>query len=31
MEWARARGFDPKTHDEAEALAILTYSMERWT
>jgi hypothetical protein len=31
MEWARARGFDPKTHDEAEALAILTYAMERWT
>ena len=30
MVWAREMGYDPKTHDEAEALAILTYAMERW-
>ena len=30
MVWAREQGFDPKTHDEAEALAILTYALARW-
>lgn len=28
MEWARDQGFNPMTHDEAEALCILTFVLE---
>lgn len=30
MQWCRERGFDPKTHDEAEAIAILHFAIDRW-